>query len=121
MRRPGPLHTLVAGLIFALALALFGRTAASPEEAEEYGQAAKTAETATGAPLQQAAPGGALAAAAAKPETAAQSASAARSRPRATYAARAKGSRAVVAITVRGDDAIAYVCDGHSLETWLRG
>jgi hypothetical protein len=118
MRRPGPLQTLIAGLIFALALALFGRTETSPEEAEEYGQAAKTANTAnTGAtaPLQQAAPARQLAAAAAKPATAAKP------QLRATYAARATGSRAVVAITVRGDDAIAYVCDGHRLESWLRG
>jgi hypothetical protein len=113
MRRPAPLHTLVAGLIFALTLALFGRTEASPEEAEEYGQSAKAASAARTVPLQQAAP---------RPvTTAAKPATAARPRPRATYAAWAQGSRAVVAITVRGGDALAYVCDGHRLESWLRG
>ncbi|WP_395111103.1 hypothetical protein [Actinomadura sp. SCN-SB] len=39
----------------------------------------------------------------------------------ATYASRAKDSRAVVAMTVRGTNAIAYVCDGRRLEAWLRG
>ncbi|MBO2455104.1 hypothetical protein J4573_49020 [Actinomadura barringtoniae] len=39
----------------------------------------------------------------------------------ATYASHVPGSRAVVAMTVKGSDVIAYVCDGHSLEAWLRG
>jgi hypothetical protein len=39
----------------------------------------------------------------------------------ATYASRVQGSRAVVAMTVKGSDVIAYVCDGHKLEAWLRG
>jgi hypothetical protein len=39
----------------------------------------------------------------------------------ATYASRVSGGRAVVAMTVKGSDVIAYVCDGHSLEAWLRG
>ncbi|XVQ12778.1 hypothetical protein ACQP1W_09540 [Spirillospora sp. CA-255316] len=41
--------------------------------------------------------------------------------PATTYAARAKDSRAVVALTVRNGAAIAFVCDGERLEAWLRG
>ncbi|TDD95670.1 hypothetical protein [Actinomadura rubrisoli] len=40
---------------------------------------------------------------------------------RVAYAARIRGSRAVVAMAVKGDDAIAYVCDGRRLGAWLRG
>jgi hypothetical protein len=39
----------------------------------------------------------------------------------ATYASRVRDSGTVVAMTVRGGDAIAYVCDGRRLEAWLRG
>jgi hypothetical protein len=39
----------------------------------------------------------------------------------ATYASRVPDSGTVVAMTVRGGNAIAYVCDGQRLEAWLRG
>jgi hypothetical protein len=39
----------------------------------------------------------------------------------ATYASRVRDSGTVVAMTVRGGNAIAYVCDGQELEAWLRG
>jgi hypothetical protein len=39
----------------------------------------------------------------------------------ATYVSRVRDSGTVVAMTVRGGNAIAYVCDGRRLEAWLRG
>jgi hypothetical protein len=116
MRRLGPLHTLLAGLVLALALALFGRAGEPAAESEdEYGYAKRT----SAAPLQQPAPEGP--AAGTTRSTAAPRQAVATTRLPATYAARASGSRAVVAMTVRGDTAIAYVCDGHRLEAWLHG
>jgi serine/threonine-protein kinase len=38
-----------------------------------------------------------------------------------TFAGRVKGGKATVAITAKGDQAIAYVCDGKNIESWLQG
>src|SRR4051812_11954845 len=35
--------------------------------------------------------------------------------------AQIKGSGVALAVTVKGDKAIAYLCDGTALESWLRG
>jgi hypothetical protein len=38
-----------------------------------------------------------------------------------TWAGRVVGGRATVAITAKGDKAIAYVCDGRRVESWMKG
>src|SRR6266536_1757266 len=38
-----------------------------------------------------------------------------------TWAGRINGSRTVLAIAVRNGTAIAYLCDGRTIEAWLRG
>src|SRR5689334_21549324 len=38
-----------------------------------------------------------------------------------TFAAKITGSRAYIALPARGDQAIAYVCDGRRVESWLHG
>lgn len=38
-----------------------------------------------------------------------------------TWAGRVKGGAATIAITARGNQAIAYVCDGERIEAWLQG
>jgi hypothetical protein len=38
-----------------------------------------------------------------------------------TFAAKVTGSRAYIALASRGEQAIAYVCDGRRVESWLRG
>ncbi len=37
------------------------------------------------------------------------------------YAGRTEGGSIAVAVAVRGDRAAAYLCDGESVESWLRG
>jgi hypothetical protein len=41
--------------------------------------------------------------------------------PRADYVAQVKGGGAAVAISVHGDKAVAYICNGHAVAAWLRG
>jgi hypothetical protein len=41
--------------------------------------------------------------------------------PEGVYTGRTDDDSSAVAITVRDDKAIAYVCDGHNIESWLRG
>jgi hypothetical protein len=38
-----------------------------------------------------------------------------------TFAAKVTGSKAYIALAARGDKAIAYVCDGRRVESWLVG
>ncbi len=38
-----------------------------------------------------------------------------------TFAAKVTGSRAYIALAARGNKAIAYVCDGRRVESWLQG
>jgi hypothetical protein len=42
-------------------------------------------------------------------------------RQNVTWAGRMKGGDATIAITAKGDKAIAYVCDGEDIEAWLQG
>jgi hypothetical protein len=39
----------------------------------------------------------------------------------ATYAGKVTGGAATIAISVKGDKAIAYLCDGNRTEAWLQG
>ena len=102
MKRPGPLLTLLAGLLlgaFLLALdATTGRGNASSAYREESPSPTPAATTASPAP----------------------------SRTRTTvtdgsYAGRTDDGSAAVALSVRDGRAIAYFCDGHDKESWLRG
>jgi hypothetical protein len=41
--------------------------------------------------------------------------------PQADYVGRVDGAGAAVAVSVHGDKAVAYVCNGHAVAAWLRG
>jgi hypothetical protein len=41
--------------------------------------------------------------------------------PKADYVAQVSGGGATVAISVHGDNAVAYVCNGHAVAAWYRG
>ncbi|MGI8330719.1 hypothetical protein ACRYCC_12200 [Actinomadura scrupuli] len=106
MKRAGPLFTLVAGVALAAVLSGLSVRAAS----EDKTPAAASAPSAT----RPAAP-------AAQPTTAAP-------KPAATPPARAnyagytsEGGGAAVAIAVRNNKAVAYVCDGKTIESWFSG
>ncbi|MFI0452915.1 hypothetical protein [Actinomadura sp. 6N118] len=99
MRRTGPLLALFAGLAILIitGTTVLVRTVSSDRKPDESPPPPLTATTAAPAPPPI-------------PQSA-----------NATFASRVSGSRAVVALTVKGSNAIAYVCDGRTLEAWLRG
>ena len=39
----------------------------------------------------------------------------------ADYVAQVQGGGAAVAVSVHGDQAVAYICNGHAVAAWLRG
>jgi hypothetical protein len=41
--------------------------------------------------------------------------------PKADYVGQVGGGGAAVAVSVHGDKAVAYVCNGHAVAAWLRG
>ncbi|MFD9002946.1 hypothetical protein ACFV0T_18520 [Streptomyces sp. NPDC059582] len=110
MKRPGPLFTLLAGLLLGLFLLSLNATtgARNPSSAN-----------------QREAPAPAAAETGLSPSpTPSPSASPSPSRtpvPDASYAGRTDDDTAAVAVTVRDGRAIAYFCDGHDKESWLKG
>ncbi|WP_410673879.1 hypothetical protein [Amycolatopsis sp. cmx-4-68] len=104
MKHPGPLFTLLAGVVLAGGIGIV------------------TAATGTGvAPVA----GAASAAGAASVTTAPPKPTSEAPKPeaprRADYAGRVTGGGASVAVSVRDGHAIAYVCDGKKVEAWLQG
>ncbi|OXM69822.1 hypothetical protein CF165_07280 [Amycolatopsis vastitatis] len=108
MKHPGPLFTLLAGVVLAGGIGMVNLAtgtgvapvAGSPDAAATRAAPPKTSET-LGAP---------------KPE-----ASQAEAPARADYAGRVTGGGASVAVSVRDGHAIAYLCDGKKIEAWLQG
>jgi hypothetical protein len=41
--------------------------------------------------------------------------------PSGTYAGKVQGGAASVAISIKGDNAVAYFCDGKKIEAWVQG
>ncbi|MET7390575.1 hypothetical protein ACFYPT_35335 [Streptomyces sp. NPDC005529] len=120
MKRPGPLLTLLAGLVlgvFLLSLnAATGTRTASADQKDPRG-----------ATVSPAAPG-----ASASPSSPDRSSSSPRSSspsssptvrpvPDADYAGRTDDDSSAVAVSLRDGKAIAYFCDGHDKESWLKG
>ncbi|MDR6978713.1 serine/threonine-protein kinase [Streptomyces sp. 3330] len=106
MKRPGPLLTLLAGLVLGLFLLTLDATTGAKTASSSY------EETSPGpAPARSTAP----AASAPAPSP---------SRVPATdadYAGRTDDDAASIAVTVRDGKAIAYYCDGRAEESWLKG
>ncbi|WP_420032891.1 hypothetical protein ACN2WE_09375 [Streptomyces sp. cg28] len=103
MKRSGPLFTLFAGL--ALGLVMLSLNATTGEAGAPYG----------GAP--------AASPSSARP-TATPSTKPVPSNPaggKTAYAGRTDDDTAAVSVSVRGDRAIAYYCDGRTAESWLKG
>ena len=110
MKRSGPLFTLFAGL--ALGLFMLSLNATTGEGTTSYGKS--PAATATPAPSASKASPSA--------SKASPSPSATRTtRPKTTYAGRTDDDTSAISVSVRGDKAIAYFCDGRSKESWLKG
>jgi len=110
MKRPGPLLTLLAGLLLAVFMfSLNSTTGTKSTYTENTKETGKRSPTASATPPRR---------------TPAPSASPAPSRspvPDASYAGRTDDDSSAVALTLRDGRAIAYFCDGRVKESWLKG
>jgi hypothetical protein len=114
MARPGPLATAVVVLV---GLAGFVAVNSAGGLVETTGGTAQPAVTQTSEQPPPATPQ-----APATTQAPAQTTTAAPTFPaEVVYAGRASASQLAIAVAVKGDQAAAYLCDGRSIEAWLRG
>jgi hypothetical protein len=112
MKRPGPLFTLLAGVVLAGGIGIV--TVATGTGVAPVAGAASAAGAASVTTVPPKTP----------PETTPKTTSEApkpEAPARADYAGRVTGGGASVAVSVRDGHAIAYVCDGKKVEAWLQG
>jgi hypothetical protein len=122
MKQVGPLLTLLAGGVLAAGIGgLSARAASQGSPANgEYGAARKASTPApTGVAPSAAAPGSAATGRTTAGNGTAPSTSL--TQLKRDYAGYTRGGAATLAIAVRGNRAIAYLCDGSVLESWFRG
>jgi hypothetical protein len=106
MKRPGPLITLLAGLLLGLFMLSLNATTGT-KTVSSTPKKESPAATASPAPTKTTAP---------------PSPSPSRTPVAdAKYTGRTDDDSAAVAVTVRDGRAVAYFCDGHSKESWLKG
>jgi serine/threonine-protein kinase len=104
MRYKGPILTLATGLVVAAVLMVANLNVTRNRDARNA--AAQTAPTSAAAPAEP------------TPTPAPTTEPPA---PPATYAGKVSGGRATIAIATKDGQAIAYLCDGRSVEAWLQG
>ncbi|WP_371651701.1 hypothetical protein [Streptomyces mirabilis] len=109
MKRPGPLLTLLAGLLLAVFMLTLNATTGTKNASSS------SPETSPGA-TPQASPPPTSAPPSPSPPPPSKSAP-----PNADYAGRTDDNSSAVAVSLRGGKAIAYFCDGRSKESWLKG
>jgi len=106
MKHPGPLVTLLVGLVLGLFLLSLNATTG----------------TRTASSYQKETPASPSAAPSPAPATATPSPTESKSAPpNADYAGRTDDDSSAIAVSVRDSKAIAYFCDGHDKESWLKG
>jgi hypothetical protein len=111
MKRPGPLLTLLAGLVLGVFL-LSLNAATGTKNASSYREETPGVSVSPGTPSASVSP----------PASPSPSPSPTRSpAPNADYAGRTDDDSSAVAVSLRGGKAIAYFCDGHDKESWLKG
>ncbi|RSM43767.1 hypothetical protein DMA12_17935 [Amycolatopsis balhimycina DSM 5908] len=106
MKHPGPLFTLLAGVVLAGGIGIVNL--ATGTGVAPVAGAANAAASTTAAPSKTSE----------APKTEAPHTEAP---ARADYAGRVTGGGASVAVSVRDGHAIAYLCDGKKVEAWLQG
>ena len=125
MRRNTPLITLLTGAVLGVVL-LISTMLANPSSAPlNYSAAAAS----SAAPAESATPAESTAPAPTESSEAPEQSSAAALSPaptrttptRADFTGRVGGGGGSVAVAVHGDKAIAYVCNGSTVEGWMRG
>jgi hypothetical protein len=135
MRRNTPLITLLTGAVLGVALLIANMLATPSGKPVSYSAAAASA--ASAAPASTSAPAATPASTSApatepslaspspavSPSAAAASAPApvAKSPAKATYAGRVGGGGGSVAVAIHGSQVVAYVCNGSTVEAWLKG
>ncbi|MCX4760936.1 hypothetical protein OG562_08130 [Streptomyces sp. NBC_01275] len=103
MKRPGPLLTLLAGLVLGLFLLTLNATTGTKNAASSTVSQSPAPSPKTSAPPSP------------TPSPSRTSV------PDADYAGRTKDDSAAIAVSLRDGKAIAYFCDGHTKESWLKG
>lgn len=116
MKRPGPLLTLLAGLLLAVFMLTLNATAGTKNASSSSQEASPSAPP-------QASPSPTGTPPSSSPPSASKSAPppSKRTPPNADYAGRTDDDSSAVAVSLRGGKAIAYFCDGRSKESWLKG
>ncbi|MGI5453616.1 hypothetical protein ACQEWB_10680 [Streptomyces sp. CA-249302] len=106
MKRPGPLLTLLAGLLLGLFMLSLNATTGTKTASSSYQEESPTPKSSP-APTKTTAP----------PSPSPS--------PTAThtgvYTGRTDDDSSAVAVSLKGGKAIAYFCDGHNIESWLQG
>ena len=120
MRRNTPLITLLTGAALGVVLLVASMLATPSGKPASYSAAAAAA---TSAPATSApAPATSPAPSSAAPSPAAPSPTTVTTSPvKATYAGRVGGGGGSVAVSIHGSQAIAYVCNGSTVEAWFKG
>ncbi|MFJ8113255.1 hypothetical protein [Streptomyces sp. NPDC096132] len=107
MKRPGPLLTLLAGLVLAVFLLALNATTGTPGGTNA--SSSRQERSPSPAPTRSSGSPGPTATASATPP------------PNADYAGRTDDDSAAIALSLRDGKAIAYFCDGRTKESWLKG
>jgi hypothetical protein len=123
MRRNTPLITLLTGAALGVVLLVASMLADPSGKPVSYSAAAAAATSApasaTSAPATSPSP---ASAAPSSPAPAAPSPTTVTTSPvKATYAGRVGGGGGSVAVSIHGSQAIAYVCNGSTVEAWFKG
>ena len=119
MRRNTPLITLLTGAALGVVLLVANMLADPSGKPASYSAAAAAS---TSPPATPAAPATSAPAAPSSPAPAAPSPTAVTTAPvKATYAGRVGGGGGSVAVSIHGSQAIAYVCNGSTVEAWFKG
>ncbi|WP_327427637.1 hypothetical protein [Streptomyces sp. NBC_01236] len=109
MKRPGPLLTLLAGLLLGVFMLSLNATTGTKSASSYREESPSPKASASPAPSSS-------------PTTATPSPSPSKSAfPNADYAGRTDDDSSAVAVSLRDGKAIAYFCDGRDKESWLKG
>lgn len=118
MKRNTPLITLLVGAALGVVLLVASMLTTPSSALPNYSAAAAS----SAAPAESSeAPEPAESSAAASAPAAAPSPAPTRTTPTADFTGRVGGGGGSVAVAVHGDKAIAYVCNGSTVEGWMRG
>ncbi|MET7453561.1 hypothetical protein ABZT03_17070 [Streptomyces sp. NPDC005574] len=120
MKRSGPLLTLLAGLLLGLFMLSLNATTGTRSASTSYREEAPTA---TASPSAAPSPSPSASKTPAQPPPVKSPVRSPVKSPvvDADYAGRTDDGSSAVSVSVRDGRAIAYFCDGHDTESWLRG